>query len=136
MHSGYYDVMDFHDKFEVPVSEKPTLLSGEALNFRVKFLQEELDEFKKASEEGNLQEAFDALLDLVYVAYGTSHMMGADHDLWSDLWDPVQKANMSKVRAKSAADSKRGTSLDVVKPKGWKSPTEEQLQVLASRGAK
>ena len=34
----------------------------------------------------------------------------------------VHRANMLKERAKSAADSKRGSSLDIVKPPGWQPP--------------
>ena len=40
---------------------------------------------------------YDALIDLTYVAMGTAYMMGLP---WQDLWDEVQRANMSKVRAK------------------------------------
>jgi len=38
------------------------------------------------------------------------------------LWNEVQRANMSKVRASSESQSKRGSSLDVIKPEGWRGP--------------
>lgn len=38
------------------------------------------------------------------------------------VWDEVHSANMKKERAKSAADSTRGSKLDVVKPPGWTAP--------------
>jgi len=42
---------------------------------------------------------------------------------WQVLWNEVQRANMTKQRASSdGSDSKRRTSLDVVKPPGWQPP--------------
>jgi hypothetical protein len=45
--SHYQDVLDFHEKFQVPLAPKHTLLEGEALKFRLDFLQEELNELKE-----------------------------------------------------------------------------------------
>lgn len=123
----YNDVLDFHKKFEVPLAPYTKLLEGEALEFRLKFLQEELDEFKKAHDEGNLEDAIDALIDLQYVLHGTAQMMGITPEQWSEHWDVVQNANMSKVRASHAGESKRGTSLDVVKPSGWVAPNHTPI---------
>ncbi len=72
----------------------------------------------KRNEGGrNLEEQFDAMIDLVYVALGTSYHHGVDFD---EGWRRVHGANMKKVLAKSQEDSKRGYRFDVVKPKGWK----------------
>lgn len=120
--SNYKDVADFHEKFGVPVAKSPTLLTGEALKYRIDFLQEELDEFVQAHETGDLEGAVDAMLDLVYVAMGTADFMGVGEERWQRCWDEVQRANMSKERAQTASESKRGTSLDVVKPEGWYGP--------------
>lgn len=117
--SGLESVRDFHRKFNIPVSDKPRLLNEHLLEFRTKFLQEELDEFIEAHEQGNLADCGDALIDLVYVAYGTADIMGLP---WELMWAEVQQANMSKVRATSSDQSKRGTSFDVVKPAGWEPP--------------
>ena len=132
--SNFNDVVAFHEKFEVPVLNVPGFLSElapDAAKFRVGFLQEELDEFKKSLEDKDLVGAYDALLDLVYVAYGTASMMGLNDEMWQELWNNVQTANMSKVRATSASQSKRGTSLDVVKPVGWVSPETKHAETLA-----
>lgn len=109
----------FHLKFGVPMSDIPELPSPEVYDFRHKFLQEELNEFREGYEEKNLHKMADALIDLVYVAQGTALMMGLP---WSALWGEVQRANMSKVRATHADQSKRKSTLDVVKPAGWKAP--------------
>lgn len=129
--TGYQDVQNFHDKFAVPLAAVPTLLDGEAYNFRLKFMQEELQEFVQGHFDNDLELALDSLVDLVYVAYGTAQMMGVPPAMWQELWNAVQEANMSKVRASSAADSKRGTSLDVVKPAGWQGPGAKHQEIIA-----
>ena len=127
MSHTYQDVLDFHNKFEVPLASSTQLLTGEALEFRKKFLQEELTEFGTAHTEGNLEDAIDALIDLVYVAFGTAQMMGISPVQWQEHWDAVQTANITKVRATHAGESKRGTSLDVVKPAGWQAPNHTPI---------
>jgi len=101
--------------------------------------------WQKALSATNLHEALDALVDLQYVLLGTAYLMGffkearlveevtEDPDslprpverfttIFEEAWARVQKANMLKVRAKSADESKRKSSFDVVKPAGWKAP--------------
>lgn len=129
--SNYSDVGRFHEKFDLQfvgyltvggyIMPSPRLLDQETYEFRNDFMQEELDEFAEAHADGDLPKMADALIDLVYVAMGTAHMMGLP---WQELWDEVQRANMSKERAVSRDDSrsKRKNSLDVVKPDGWTPP--------------
>lgn len=122
--TNFADVRNFHGRFEVPEAKAPSLLSQEKFDFRFKFLKEELAEFLMGHEEGDLVDMADALIDLVYVAMGTAAMMGLP---WQDLWDEVQRANMSKVRAQHAGQSKRGSALDVVKPQGWIGPDHNKI---------
>lgn len=70
-------------------------------------------------------QAFDALLDLVYVAHGTAHLLGYP---WQIGWNAVQRANISKERAAAdGSDSKRGSSFDVIKPAGWTPPPIDRI---------
>ena len=70
-------------------------LSSEKINLlRIKLIEEELNEFKKAMNEKNLTEVADALTDILYVAYGAGHAFGIDLD---KCFDEVQKSNMSKL---------------------------------------
>jgi predicted HAD superfamily Cof-like phosphohydrolase len=123
----YQDVEDFHTKYQVPISDKLILLAPDELAFRIKFMQEELDEFVKANEEGNLEEAIDALIDLVYVAHGTASFMGIRTEQWQEHWDEVQNANLKKIMVESAADSKRGYKFDIKKPTGWEKPNHAPI---------
>ena len=121
----FEDVGDFHEKFGLPATRdsesEPHLLTEDAATFRTKFMIEELQEFRDAQAAGNLVEAADALVDLVYVALGTAQLMQIP---FNELWDEVHRANMKKVRANGSDDprSKRAHTLDVVKPEGWKHP--------------
>lgn len=113
------DVRVFQEKFDIPMSPIPAFLDGKAEQFRIEFMEEELMEFKLASQQQDLAKAADALVDLVYVVHGTALMMGLP---WNQLWAEVQRANMAKVRATDISQSKRKSTLDVVKPVGWEPP--------------
>lgn len=128
---GIEMVHEFHEKFGLPLGDKDMLMENpEAINFRGDFMQEELDEFHEAVAWGDNVKAFDALLDLAYVVYGTALFMGITPDKWRRGLEAVHRANMAKVRAQSSSDSKRGTTFDVVKPEGWTGPEEELAEIL------
>jgi predicted HAD superfamily Cof-like phosphohydrolase len=97
----------------------------------VGFLQEELDELKEALETKDHVKAFDALLDLAYVTYGTALFMGVDPQQWHAGMAAVHRANMAKERATKPSESKRGTTFDVVKPLGWTAPEKALEEILA-----
>lgn len=130
MRSNFDDVGDFHRKFGL----HNTTHSGDGvvwpadaqlMEFRLKFLHEELVELEEAWMRDDLPQMFDALIDLVYVAMGTAHLLGLP---WAAGWNEVQRANMMKVRAEAdGSNSKRGSGFDVVKPPGWTPPDLEPL---------
>jgi predicted HAD superfamily Cof-like phosphohydrolase len=128
MSTNFADVFQFHTKFGLPYPVKPQLLEQDVMEFRHKFMEEELDEMTSAYMAGDLAGVADALIDLVYVAMGTAVMMGLP---WQLLWDEVQRANMSKMRAESVQDSLAGTGrghiLDVVKPVDFVPPKIAEL---------
>lgn len=124
---NFKDVGIFHRKFglgRTPIGEgkflsPPRQISEGLFNFRVNFMEEELEEYYDAWVADDMPGMADALVDIVYVAMGTAHEHGFD---WNNCWDEVQKANMRKMNAQTADDSKRGWHGDVVKPKGWTPP--------------
>jgi predicted HAD superfamily Cof-like phosphohydrolase len=115
------DVKAFHQKFNLghPHTE-PGHLTPRKLQERIAFLQEELDELKKAAASNDLAAQADALIDLVYVAKGTASLMGLP---WELMWLEVHRANMSKERGIGP----RGNALDVVKPKHWQGPKHDLI---------
>ena len=93
------------------------------LYFRVNFLQEELDELKKATHRGipiDPEETVDALIDLCVVAIGTLDLFDVNA---YEAWDEVLEANMNKkVCVKKTRPNPLGLP-DLIKPKDWKAPS-------------
>lgn len=57
-----------------------------------------------------------------------AHDMGVQPSLLKALWNDVQRANMTKVRATKATEGKRGAAaFDIVKPEGWVGPMTMQI---------
>mgnify|MGYP003110202244 CR=1 FL=1 len=118
------DIDQFHKKFGFEKNEKVGIPdNNELVNFRTSFLMEELAEYTQAITKKDAAGALDALVDIVYIALGTAWLFNLPFD---KAWNEVQKANMSKVRAKSKS-KKRGTAFDVIKPKGWEAPNIERI---------
>lgn len=105
---------------DLDIPDKPTLLSHDRQRFATKFMQEEIGEFDRACTVGDIQEAADALIDLVYVALGRLVEMGIPP---GPVFQEVQRANMDKKRGQT----KRGDACDAVKPDGWKAPDHSWL---------
>ena len=95
------------------------------LHFRVNFLQEELDELKKATHRRipiDPEETVDALIDLCVVAIGTLDLFDVNA---YEAWDEVLEANMNKeVGVKETRPNPMGLP-DLVKPKDWKAPSHK-----------
>jgi len=90
------------------------------LDFRIKFLQEELDELKLSQNDP--EEVVDALIDLCVVAIGTLDAYGIDS---YKAWDEVLKANMNKrAGVKPGRPNPLGLP-DLMKPEGWEPPSHE-----------
>lgn len=108
----YYKVHGVIDKMDGETLKK-------FLQFRVAFLQEELDELAHAD---NADDVVDALIDLCVVAIGTLDGMGVDS---YKAWDEVLKANMNKkVGVKESRPNPLGLP-DLIKPEGWEPPSHE-----------
>ena len=116
----------FSIKFGLPQLENPGFLKPEDMMYRLEFIQEELDELYGAHQDRNLEEALDALVDIMYVVLGTAWLMNLPI---MDAWDRVHHANMQKERVVTNTDprSKRHHHLDIVKPDGWIPPNLKDL---------
>lgn len=116
------DIAEMHTKYGV--NEKVREFDKEKLEkfleFRISFLQEELDELK--DNRGNPEEVVDALVDLCVVAIGT--LDAFDVDAYA-AWDRVHEANMAKeVGVKASRPNPLGLP-DLIKPEGWTAPSHE-----------
>ena len=115
------DIAQMHEKYGV--NEKVNQFDKEKLiefaNFRIKFLEEELNELKTAK---TAEDVVDALVDLCVVAIGTLDSFGVDS---YKAWNRVHNANMKKeVGVKESRPNPLGLP-DLVKPKGWRAPSHK-----------
>jgi NTP pyrophosphatase (non-canonical NTP hydrolase) len=129
--SYFDDVGYFHAKFELPLAYAfvgtdryggerrwPAFPPLAEMNYRIKFMQEELEEFAKAYLQQNLHDAADALADLVWVALGTAHHLGLPFEA---IWAEVMRANMEKEVGPPDPTHKRPGER-IHKPDGWRAP--------------
>jgi len=110
MKTHYKLVQDFHAKYNLPKNnQNPKLQQA-----RIGHMQEELDEYKKAVHQKDLEGQLDALVDLVYVVLGTAYYEDFDFD---GAFEEVHSANMKKIQRATER-----SEWDVVKPEGWTAP--------------
>ena len=89
-------VAEFHRTFQHPVLREPVVPSEERCNLRLSLLAEELKELEEAVKERDIKGIADALCDLQYVLSGAVLEFGLG-DKFKDLFDEVQRSNMSKA---------------------------------------
>tara|TARA_B100000902_G_C27254913_1_gene887303 strand:- start:206 stop:607 length:402 start_codon:yes stop_codon:yes gene_type:complete len=117
------DIHDMQGKYQTRewVENNPDKLR-DFLEFRVDFLQEELDETSAALVNMDSEEIVDGLIDLCVVAIGTLDAFGIDA---YKAWDEVLHANMQKsVGKKSTRPNPLGVP-DLVKPDDWEAPSHK-----------
>lgn len=124
MKSLIQDLSAFHQACDVQewfknLSDMPE----EIYKLRLRLLEEEFNEFKKAHEEHDKVEMADALADLIYIAVGTANVMNIPLD---KVWAEVQRSNMAKVDPKTGKVRKREDG-KVLKPEGWTPPQIEKV---------
>jgi len=125
------DIRDMHLKFET--LKKVEQMDAETLKkfvqFRINFIEEELNELKSAYEtlllcDFNLKQTYrseivDALVDIIVVSLGTIDLLKVEPFA---AWMTVMDANMDKV---PGFNSKRPNPFglpDLIKPWNWQAP--------------
>jgi len=118
-----YDMNIMHKKYGVHqwLKDNPEKLA-KFLDFRIKFLAEELNETVVAYGKDDPEEIIDGCIDLCVIAIGTLDLFGVDaHKAWNE----VLKANMNKeVGVKPGRPNPLGLP-DLIKPEDWKAPSHE-----------
>jgi predicted HAD superfamily Cof-like phosphohydrolase len=86
-------------------------------------LTEEISELAVAMQKNDVVDAADALIDLLYFAYGLGFKMGLPVD---ECFQVVHLANMRKSRGLT----KRGMPDDATKPADWINPRQHLAALL------
>lgn len=97
----------------------PDALQKEFWEFRVRFIEEELNELKAAQTPAL---AVDAIIDMMVVALGTLACFGVDV---REAWDRVYKANIAKVPGENPTRPNPFGLPDLIKPEGWTAPNHD-----------
>lgn len=82
------------------------------LDFRISFLEEELNELKV--NRNDPEEIVDALIDLTVVSIGTLNLFGVNTQ---KAWDEVLNANMNKIVGEKQTRKNDLNLPDLIKPK-------------------
>lgn len=117
---NHYGITDCVNKFD---KDKLT----EYLKFRIRFLEEELDELVDATEA---EHVVDALIDLIVVALGTLESFQVNSDI---AWKRVHEANLNKQPGiKSSRPNPLGLP-DLIKNENWIAPCHKDNVGLLSQ---
>ena len=115
----FLDLYNMHKKFGFHEQK----FDKKALQHRVDFLQEELDEIRVAVHTRDAHGVLDGLIDLIVVAAGTIDLSRANgHEAWKRVMDAnnSKEVGFNKTRPNSEG-------VDLVKPEGWEAPNLEML---------
>lgn len=111
----YEDVLDFHEKFNFPIANRPQIPLDPLRDFRIHLIEEEIKETTNAILNDDLPEIADGIVDSIYVLVGTAITYGID---LRPIWDAVHEANMLK---------QKGVGNKAIKPEGWVRPDVEKI---------
>lgn len=143
--SYFDDVKEFHRFFGHAIGRKPQFLKTERMDNRLKWQDEERQEFLDALQHMDIVEAADALADQVYFILGTAVEMGIPFD---KVWKAVHDSNMEKanywkhdVTCPCFVANEQSVKCDcgcvqykedgkTAKPDDWRSPEQRIREVL------
>ena len=116
-----HDIAEMHAKYGV--NEKVRSLSNDHLRkfleFRYRFLQEEMTELRDSIDKNDADGIVDAIIDLLVVGIGTLDAFDVDTQT---AWDRVLVANLNKsVGVKATRPNELGLP-DLIKNEGWVAP--------------
>jgi len=105
MNSMQQMVKDFHQKYDILSRDEITLPSPATLLLRSRLIVEEAGEFLSAATHQNIVEMIDALVDILYVTFGTADVIGVD---LQPFFEEVQRSNMTKMGKDASGKIQKG----------------------------
>jgi len=116
MEKQLLQVLEFQKAFNAESPDRPKMLRKTRAKLRQSLLEEEVKELLEAK---NIIDVADAIVDILYITYGTAHEYGLADRLIL-LFDEVHKSNMTKVGADGKALFRRDGK--VLKPETYVEP--------------
>lgn len=144
MSKQFKDVVEFNQDI---IKLAPTeFLNLERVEWFKNTINEELSEFEKANDDyiaakrcnadaetllGCQVDMMDAIIDLIYFAFGRLYEIGITEEDFDAMWNAVHESNMTKKRGNKG----RGSDDDAIKPEGWQGPEQKFIIYKKSRKA-
>lgn len=88
-------VKSFHKKFKAPVAKKETLIPEDRIQLRYKLMHDEVEEYLKGAQKGDLENVAKELSDILYTVYGTILEHGLQ-DKIEAIFEEVHNSQMTK----------------------------------------
>lgn len=88
-------VKEFHKKFRVLVSDRPSLIPEDRSRNRYGLMKDEVEEYIEGVLKGDIENIAKELADILYVTYGTILEHGLQ-DKIEAIFEEVHRSNMSK----------------------------------------
>ena len=88
-------VREFHEKFQIPLLLKPSLITKDRSDLRFRLMKEEVEEYLEGVENKDLPNIAKELADILYATYGTIIEHGLQ-DQMEEIFEEVHKSNMTK----------------------------------------
>lgn len=88
-------VRKFHEKFHVPILNRPSLIPRDRSELRYGLMKEEVGEYNEGIKNSNLENVTKEICDILYSVYGTILEHGLQ-DVIDDVFQEVHNSNMSK----------------------------------------
>lgn len=124
------DVVNFHRKYGIHYYGPVRDLPNDVGRFRAARLLEESQEIIDAQVVNDRAGQLDGIIDLMYIALGTAHLIGFTPEVIAEAWRRVHHANMQKELCSAKNPGKYGVlgdKRDIVKPPGWVAPDLSDL---------
>jgi predicted HAD superfamily Cof-like phosphohydrolase len=90
------------------------------------------EEFGELLSAKNVEEEFDALIDILVVTVGALHSLGVDAE---SGWNEVMRTNFDKIDPDTGKVRKRDDG-KVLKPEGWQPPNLKQFILDSKKHSK
>lgn len=131
MSNQFNQVRDFN-KYILGIPHRNMgLLNEDELGISIKALNEETIELMEAHQNEDYVGCIDAMIDLVYFAYGVLYKLGIhDPSLFREIFDAVHISNMTKVKGVKSTRQGFDDAADAIKPENWKSPEDRIISIL------
>jgi len=124
-------VLEFHKKFNIPHRDHLSIPEQDELLFRSSLIVEEVGEFIKASSQENIHDMADALVDILYVVYGTANTLGLDLE---PVFDEIHRSNMTKSQKATGNTKTWYKKFKAIKGSEYSSP--ELFEILKAQMTK